>query len=147
MLAVAGLGGLVFGLLEWPRRGADVVVIGTIVLGAVALVLLVIVERRVSNPMLPLTLFRSPGRAGGPSSPPAAVAGSPPGTTRRRTPVAVAYSAASRANRPRPLAAAARPPAAGAFSVAFLSIDSILETLMTSTSRARAQAASAAGGP
>src|SRR5437870_3967287 len=59
MLAVAGLGGLVFGLLEWPRRGADLVVIGTIVLGAVALVLLVIVERRVSNPMLPLTLFRS----------------------------------------------------------------------------------------
>jgi len=49
----------VFGLLEWPRRGADLVVIGTIVLGAVALVLLVIVERRVSNPMLPLTLFRS----------------------------------------------------------------------------------------
>ena len=38
-------------------------------------------------------------------------------------------------------------PAAGVFSVAFLSIDSILETLMTSTSRAREQAASAAGGP
>ena len=37
--------------------------------------------------------------------------------------------------------------AAGVFSVAFLSIDSILETLMTSTSRARAQAASAACGP
>src|SRR5207302_2909184 len=59
MLAVAGLGGLVFGLLEWPRRGADLVVIGTFVLVAVALVLVVIVERRVSNPMLPLTLFRS----------------------------------------------------------------------------------------
>ena len=44
-------------------------------------------------------------------------------------------------------AAAARPAAAGAFSVAFLSIDSILETLMTSTSRARPQAASAASAP
>src|SRR5438093_12955446 len=59
MLTVAGLGGIVFGLLEWPRRGADAMVIATIVAGAVALVLLVIVERRASNPMLPLALFRS----------------------------------------------------------------------------------------
>jgi EmrB/QacA subfamily drug resistance transporter len=59
MLAVTGLGGIVFGLLEWPRRGPDAVVIGTMVAGAVSLVLLVIVERHAANPMLPLTLFRS----------------------------------------------------------------------------------------
>src|SRR5437764_796681 len=53
------LGGIVFGLLEWPRRGPDAVVIGTLVAGAVSLVLLVIVERHAANPMLPLTLFRS----------------------------------------------------------------------------------------
>jgi len=67
-----------------------------------------------------------------------------PSMTCSRTPVAVAYSAASRANRPGPAPAAAMP-AAGVLSVAFFSIDSILETLMTSTSRARAQAASACG--
>src|SRR5204862_317452 len=63
-----------------------------------------------------------------------------PSITCSRTPVAVAYSAASRANRPPPAGITAGAPAAGAFSVAFTSIDSILETLTTSTSRARAQA-------
>src|SRR6266536_1854548 len=93
---------------------------------------------------------RSSGQAGAPACPPpvTVAASPPPVTTCRRTPVAVAYSAGSRANLPPPpTAAAARPPAAGAFSVAVLSIDSILETLMTSTSRARAQAASAAPAP
>src|SRR5436190_11362818 len=59
MLAVGGLGGIVFGLLEWPRRGPDAVVIGTMVAGAVSIVLFVIVERHAATPMLPLTLFRS----------------------------------------------------------------------------------------
>src|SRR5262245_23441099 len=59
-LAVSGLGGIVFGLLEWPARGArDPVVVSTLALGIVFLVLLLLVERRVSNPMLPLTLFGS----------------------------------------------------------------------------------------
>jgi len=59
-LAVLGLGGLVFGLLEWPPLGArHPVVLAALAIGAAALVWLVRVERRVPNPMLPLTLFRS----------------------------------------------------------------------------------------
>ena len=59
-LAVLSLGGLVFGLLEWPPLGAGhPLVLGGLAGGAVALVLLFVVERRVQNPMLPLALFRS----------------------------------------------------------------------------------------
>jgi EmrB/QacA subfamily drug resistance transporter len=60
LLAVIGLGGVVFGLLEWPRLGpGHPPVIGSLALGVVCLALLVIVERRAKNPMLPLDLFRS----------------------------------------------------------------------------------------
>jgi predicted MFS family arabinose efflux permease len=60
LLAVAGLGALVFALLEWPARGSGsafewVALAG----GAASLVLLVSVERRVDSPMLPLQLFAS----------------------------------------------------------------------------------------
>jgi EmrB/QacA subfamily drug resistance transporter len=58
-LAVLGLGGLVFALLEWPRLGAGGFVTATLAAGAVALALLVFVERGAPNPMLPLHLFRS----------------------------------------------------------------------------------------
>jgi EmrB/QacA subfamily drug resistance transporter len=59
-LAVLGLGGIVFGLLEWPPLGiGDPLVRGALAIGAVSLVLLFIVERRVQNPMLPLALFGS----------------------------------------------------------------------------------------
>ena len=59
-LAVLGLGGIVFGLLEWPPLGAGhPLVLGALAIGAFSLVLLFIVERRVPNPMLPLALFRS----------------------------------------------------------------------------------------
>jgi EmrB/QacA subfamily drug resistance transporter len=59
-LGVLGLGGVVFGLLEWTPLGpGHPFVIGSLVAGAVCLVLLVIVESRASNPMLPLHLFRS----------------------------------------------------------------------------------------
>jgi EmrB/QacA subfamily drug resistance transporter len=59
-LAVLGLGGIVFGLLEWPPLGAShPLVLGALAIGACSLVLLFIVERRVPNPMLPLGLFRS----------------------------------------------------------------------------------------
>ena len=61
VLAVIGLGGIVFGLLEAPPLG-----IGEPARRAVrwrsgqsALVLFVVVERRTRNPMLPLALFRS----------------------------------------------------------------------------------------
>src|SRR6476660_2644769 len=60
VLAVLGLGGTVFGLLEWTPLGAShPLVLGALALGVISLVLLVIVERRVQSPMLPLALFRS----------------------------------------------------------------------------------------
>jgi EmrB/QacA subfamily drug resistance transporter len=59
-LAVVGLGGTVFGLLEWPPLGAShPLVLGALAIGALSLVLLIVVERGVRNPMLPLALFRS----------------------------------------------------------------------------------------
>jgi len=59
-LAVLGLGGAVFGLLEWPPLGAThPLVLGALAVGACSLVLLVRVERRAASPMLPLTLFES----------------------------------------------------------------------------------------
>ena len=60
LLGVLGLGGIVFGLLEWPPLGpTHPLVIGSLVLGTVCLVLLVVVERRARNPMMPLVLFHS----------------------------------------------------------------------------------------
>lgn len=59
-LAVIGLGGLVFGLLEWPPLGAGhPLVVAALAAGAVALLLFAGVERRSANPMLPPALFRS----------------------------------------------------------------------------------------
>jgi len=50
----------VFGLLEWPPLGPrHPLVLSTLVIGVAALVGLVVVEGRVTNPMLPLELFRS----------------------------------------------------------------------------------------
>jgi len=60
MLAVFGLGGIVFGLLEWPRLGANPSIVRTVIVGGMAaLTAFVIVERRVRGPMLPLGLFQS----------------------------------------------------------------------------------------
>src|SRR5262249_26854000 len=59
-LAVLGLTGLVFGLLEWPPLGAThQLVIGALVVGVVSLGLLIVVEGRVRNPMMPLSVFSS----------------------------------------------------------------------------------------
>jgi EmrB/QacA subfamily drug resistance transporter len=59
-LAVLGLGGIVLGLLEWGRAGESrTLVLAALAGGAASLVLLLLVERRAPNPMLPLTLFRS----------------------------------------------------------------------------------------
>ncbi|MGH7616694.1 MAG: MFS transporter, partial [Gemmatimonadaceae bacterium] len=59
-LTVAGLGGIVFGLLQWPRLGgSSPAVVGALAVGVVALVLLPIVEHRAANPMVTLALFRS----------------------------------------------------------------------------------------
>ncbi|MEA2764522.1 MAG: hypothetical protein QOK07_926, partial [Gemmatimonadaceae bacterium] len=60
VLGIVGLGGLVFGLLEWAPLGpSHSLVIGSLTVGVVCLVLLVVVERRAPNPMMPLHLFRS----------------------------------------------------------------------------------------
>src|SRR5258705_3368215 len=59
-LTVFGLGGIVFGLLEWPPLGAShPLVLSALAIGAISLVSLLTVERRARNPMLPLALFRS----------------------------------------------------------------------------------------
>ena len=59
-LAVIGLSGIVFGLLEWPPLGPrHPLVLSTLGIGVGALFGLVVVERRVENPMLPLALFSS----------------------------------------------------------------------------------------
>lgn len=58
-LAVLGLGGIVLGLLEWPPLGpSHPVVIVSLVAGVICLGLLLFVESRQKNPMLPLGLFR-----------------------------------------------------------------------------------------
>jgi EmrB/QacA subfamily drug resistance transporter len=60
VLAVLGLGGVVFGLLEWPPLGAThPLVLSALATGAVSLMLLFFLERRLQNPMLPLALFES----------------------------------------------------------------------------------------
>src|SRR6202030_952171 len=59
-LAVLGLGGIVFGLLEWPPLGVrHPLVSGGLAIGASSLILLAVVEGRARNPMLPLALFRT----------------------------------------------------------------------------------------
>src|SRR5439155_391340 len=51
-LAVLGLGGVVFGLLEWPPLGAGhPLVLGALAAGGVSLTLFLCVERRSPNPM------------------------------------------------------------------------------------------------
>jgi EmrB/QacA subfamily drug resistance transporter len=59
-LAVLGLGGVVFGLLEWPPLGAaHPLVVASLAIGTLSLALFVVVERGAANPMLPLHLFES----------------------------------------------------------------------------------------
>jgi EmrB/QacA subfamily drug resistance transporter len=60
VLATTGLGGLVYGLIESSASGfANPVVLTALLLGAVALLAFVFVERRGKNPMVPPSLFRS----------------------------------------------------------------------------------------
>ena len=65
VLAVAGFGALTSGLIAASGRGLlDVAVAGPTLAGVVLLMGFVAVEARVSNPMLPLALFRSRAFAG-----------------------------------------------------------------------------------
>ncbi len=64
-LATAGLGALVFGLIESGRRGFDdPLVLGALAAGALLMAAFLRVEARVSAPMMPLGLFRSRTFAG-----------------------------------------------------------------------------------
>jgi EmrB/QacA subfamily drug resistance transporter len=64
-LAIVGLAGLVFGLVESGRRGwSDPAVVASLVVGAAALAGFVVVEARGPAPMMPLELFRSRAFAG-----------------------------------------------------------------------------------
>ncbi|HTG53149.1 MAG TPA: MFS transporter [Candidatus Tectomicrobia bacterium] len=65
ILAALGLGALVYGLIESSQVGFnDRSVIVTLAVGIVVLILFLFVESRLSQPMLPLTLFRSRTFAG-----------------------------------------------------------------------------------
>ena len=64
-LATAGLGALVFGLIEGPARGwGDPLVLASIAGGVLGLAAFLFAEMRVSSPMMPLGLFRSATFAG-----------------------------------------------------------------------------------
>lgn len=59
-LGIVGLGGIVFGLLEWPPLGAShPLVVGALIVGVVALGLFILVEHKEQAPMMPLRLFKS----------------------------------------------------------------------------------------
>src|SRR5947207_698101 len=60
ILITFGLGALVYGLIESSRLGfGDRSVLAALIAAAALLALFLIVEARISNPMLPLVLFRS----------------------------------------------------------------------------------------
>ena len=56
---VVGLGAGVYALIEGPANGWGPGVIALEVVGVLALLLFVLIERRVTNPMVPLSMFRS----------------------------------------------------------------------------------------
>ena len=63
--ATVGLGGVVYGTIESTRLGwGHPVVFGSLIAGSACLIGFVFVERRVSSPMVPLTLFASRSFAG-----------------------------------------------------------------------------------
>jgi EmrB/QacA subfamily drug resistance transporter len=59
LTATAGLGGVVFALIQWSAHGASAPVVGTGLAGVVALVAFPLVERRQRQPLVPLEIFRS----------------------------------------------------------------------------------------
>src|SRR5262249_3559484 len=59
-LAAVGLGGVIYGLLEWPRLDANqTVVVAALLCGVALLVAFLVREEQVAEPMLQLDLFRS----------------------------------------------------------------------------------------
>lgn len=65
LVATVGLGGVVYGFIESTNFGwGNPLVFGTIIGGFVCLGLFVLIEARVSSPMVPLDLFKSPSFSG-----------------------------------------------------------------------------------
>jgi len=65
ILVTLGLAGLAYGLIEGPVVGWNrASVVASLVAGLLALVAFPLVEARVSNPMVPLEMFRSPNFSG-----------------------------------------------------------------------------------
>jgi EmrB/QacA subfamily drug resistance transporter len=65
LTAVAGLAGLVFGLLKSETLGwMNPLVVASLLLGSVSLILFIYVEKRGADPMMPLDLFKSPSFSG-----------------------------------------------------------------------------------
>jgi EmrB/QacA subfamily drug resistance transporter len=58
-LAATGLGALVYGLIESSRLGFNRSVIAVLIAGGGLMIAFLFIEARISNPMLPLALFRS----------------------------------------------------------------------------------------
>ncbi|MDF3280976.1 DHA2 family efflux MFS transporter permease subunit [Gordonia sp. N1V] len=56
---ILGLAGVIYALIEGPARGWSALSVGAAGVGCAALVVFVIVELRVRDPLLPLSLFRS----------------------------------------------------------------------------------------
>jgi EmrB/QacA subfamily drug resistance transporter len=59
LLAVAGLGTVVYGLLESTKVGFNAIVVGAIAIGVLILGGFLWLESRLTSPMMPLSLFRS----------------------------------------------------------------------------------------
>ncbi|MEE4023589.1 DHA2 family efflux MFS transporter permease subunit [Gordonia sp. PKS22-38] len=54
-----GLSGVIFALIEGPARGWGAGIVTAMIVGLIALVAFVVIERRAAAPLLPLSLFRS----------------------------------------------------------------------------------------
>ena len=59
VLAAAGLAGVVYALTEGPRQGWGAALVSALVIGVGLLVAFVVVQARSSNPLVPLSLFKS----------------------------------------------------------------------------------------
>jgi len=59
VLAAIGLGGTTYALIEAPSAGASPLVVVMAIGGGLALIALLLVERRSANPMMPLSIFSS----------------------------------------------------------------------------------------